>query len=134
MVIRFCVPHNPIYKQRIQYKQNLAGKLKMDYLPTKASSNHSMQITRLWLIVFTQYSIIRHNKVHANNGWQPKAVLISSFISTFSFLKPVYIGIKSAVNYVQLNKLRQYNKSINADCRADVFFPPARCAAGYFKR
>ncbi len=26
------------------------------------------------------------------------------------------------------------NKSINVDCRADVFLLPARCAASYFKR
>ena len=103
-------------------------------LLTKTSFNYSIQTTRYRLGVFTQYSGSYYSKVQASNRWQPQAVLLSTFIAAFSFLKPIYIGIKGAVNYVQFNTLWQYNKSFVRDCQNASFVLPVRCAAPQLKR
>ena len=105
----------------------------MDCLLTKTAANYSNPFTRFILGRFTQYSGIRKNTVQAINRWQPKAVLLllSLFIATSHFLKNTYISSTGAVNYLQLNTVRQYNKLINADCQKASLILKVRCAAGY---
>ena len=103
----------------------------MDYLLTKTAANYSIPFTRFILVRFTQYSGIRKNTVQAINRWQPKAVLLSRLIATSHFLENTYISATGAVNYLQLNTVRQYNKLINADCQKASLILKVRCAAGY---
>jgi len=106
----------------------------MDKCLTETTANYSMPFTRFILGRFTPYSGIHKNKVQAINRWQPKVVFLSLFIAASHFLKNTYISATGAVNYLQLNTVRQYNKLINADCQKASFVLIVRCAAGYQER
>ena len=108
--------------------------VQMNLFQTISANNYVILHARFSNRTFTKYSGIRQTRLLINKGLQPKAVSVFSFIAAYYFLKPVYFSITGAVSWVQLNKLRQYNKSINVDCQNTSFFLPVRCAASYLKR